>query len=341
MKHSELRQDIVSDDWILIAPGRLHNLNAFLEKKSKRKASPMRSCPFENRKPLENISENIILQIPAGKTAWKEKYSDNWKILVLQNKYPAVIHSERDTVVSKIGGFFNVAPGVGHHDLIITRGHYADFSCLSSNDAYHVFESFRDRYLMLLTDKNIEYISIFHNWGRSAGASVFHPHYQILAIPIVPPDIHHSLNGSERYMKTNGECVHCAMIKWERRQKKRIILETDEAIAFTPFVSRNPFEVRVFPKKHSPYFENTLDDELYEIAMVLKKTLFKIRKNLNDPDYNFFIHTSPMKDKKKYSFYHWHIEIYPIMTVRAGFEYDTGMWINVVDPDLAAKVIRK
>lgn len=301
----------------------------------------MRSCPFEGRKPLESVSENIILQIPAGKIAWREKYSHNWRVLVLQNKYPAVAHSERDVAVSKKGALFNVVPGVGHHDLVITRDHRTDFSGLSGNAAYNVFESFRDRYLMLLADKNIEYVSIFHNWGKSAGASVFHPHYQILAIPIIPPDIQHSLIGSEKYMKANGECAHCAMIKWERKQKKRIIFEMDKAIAFSPFVSRNPFEIRVFPKKHSPYFENTQDDELYETAAVLKKSLLKVKKNLNDPDYNFFIHTSPVKDKKRYFFYHWHIEVYPAMTIRAGFEYDTGMWINVVDPDLAARILRK
>lgn len=341
MKHSELRQDIVSGDWVLIAPGRLYNIDAFLKKKEKRKTSPVRFCPFENRKPLESVDENIILQIPESKTTWHEKYSRRWEILVLQNKYPAVAHSDRGVSLNKKSGLFNTVNGVGHHDLVITRDHRADFPDLTNSEAFNVLKSFRDRYLMLLADKNIEYISVFHNWGKSAGASIFHPHYQILAIPVVPPDIQHSLSGSERYMKKNGECVYCTMIKWEKKRKKRIIFETDSVIAFSPFVSRNPFEVRVFPKKHLPYFENTQDKELYGISAVLKKSLKKIKTNLNDPDYNFFIHTSPVKDKKKHSFYHWHIEIYPCITIRAGFEHDTGMWINIIDPDLAASTLRK
>lgn len=339
-RHSELRQDLVSGDWILFAPGRLqysHSLT-FLKKKPKRVVAPIQTCPFEE--PLKNVSEKIILSYEMPNTssradgAWK-----NWEILVLENKYPAVQYSP--IKLFSLRGPFIAVSGVGHHDLVITREHNVPFMRLSPEKAFHVFEAFRDRYLMLFADKNIAYVSIFHNWGPFSGASVYHPHYQIIGVPVVPPDISHSLEGSDRYFKKHKTCVHCKMIAWELKQKKRVILKTKRAIAIAPFVSRNQFEVRIFPLKHLPYFENSFDEDLHGVVDVLQKVLRKMHKNLNDPDFNFFIHTAPVENKKKHTHYHWHIEIYPKMNVRAGFEYGTGIEINSVDPDLAAKILRK
>ena len=130
------------------------------------------------------------------------------------------------------------------------------------------------------------------------------------------------------------------MIKFEQKEKKRIIFENESAIAFAPYISRSPFEIRIFPKKHLPYFENTYDKEMSAVVEALQKTLGSFKKNLKDPDYNFFIHTSPIKDKENYGHYHWHIEVIPHLAIRAGFELGTGLEINTVDPDEAAKILR-
>lgn len=131
------------------------------------------------------------------------------------------------------------------------------------------------------------------------------------------------------------------MMDWERKQKTRIIYENEGAVAFAPFVSRGPFELRVFPKKHLPFFENTYDHDMAFVVEALQKSLRNIKKDLGDPDYNFFIHTAPMQDKGKYTHYHWHIEIFPKLAIKAGFELGTGVDINIVDPDLAAKTLKK
>jgi len=137
-----------------------------------------------------------------------------------------------------------------------------------------------------------------------------------MAIPVITPDINHSLRGSARYFKKNkGKCVHCTMIAFERKNKKRILYENKGAIAFAPFVSKEPFELRVFPKNHLPYFENTLDVDLDYVVDALRVVLKKVKKNLKDPDYNFFIHTSPIKDKKDYKHYHWHVEVIPKFSI--------------------------
>ena len=131
------------------------------------------------------------------------------------------------------------------------------------------------------------------------------------------------------------------MIDWELKEKKRIIFENNGAVAFTPYVSRTPFEVRIFPKKHLPYFENTYDHDMEYVVEALQKSLRIIEKRLGDPDYNFFIHTAPVQNKENYRHYHWHIEITPIISIRGGFELGTGIEINDVDPDAAAKILKK
>lgn len=326
-KKSQLRQDLVSGDWIVIAPGRAKRPHQFIKKTIKRKASPKSSCPFED--PQKTGNGEPILMYGNGK----------WDLQIIENKYPAFTHQNICSVIMKSGPY-SVTDTGGHHELLITRDHNRNLSQLSRNQARQVLEAFRDRYLMLSADKCIAYISMFQNWGPTAGASVYHPHFQFIAAPIVPPDIMHSLRGSIRYYKNNRKCVHCVMIDWEKKYKKRIIYENSGAIAFTPFVSKSAFEVRVFPKKHLPYFENTLDSDMDYVSDALQNVLKKIRKNLHDPDYNFFIHTSPLKDKNKHKQYHWHIEIIPKTSLAAGFELGTGIDINSVDPDVAAGLLR-
>jgi UDPglucose--hexose-1-phosphate uridylyltransferase len=330
---SELRQDLVSGDWILIAPKRGKKPQTFLADRSNRTNKtyksyrPKKNCPFEN--PLKSHKPILVYESKRG-----------WELVVVENKYPAVVH-HKVCADSFRDGPYLVAEGIGHHDVIITRDHDKNFVDLKPSQANQVFEAFRDRYLMLLDDPCLAYISIFHNWGPAAGASVYHPHYQLLALPVVPPDIKHSLTGSLNYFKKYRRCVHCDIISYEQREKKRIIYENDGAVVFTPFVSREPFELRIFPQKHLPYFENTLDLELGYAVEALQTGLRKIKSKLSDPDYNFFIHTAPIQNKNKYKNYHWHIEVIPKTNISAGFELGTGIEINPVDPDEAAKILKK
>ncbi len=331
--NSELRQDLVSGDWIVIAPRRAKRPHQLFKKESKRKKAPLKDCPFENLKKSGQKEPILIYPQPTMPTG-------RWDVVIVENKYPAFIHKNACGEIFKTGPY-SVIEGIGHQDLVITRDHHKNFAHLDGETANLVFQAFRDRYLMLYDDSCIAYISIFHNWGPKAGASIYHPHYQLIAIPVVPPDVGHSLDGSARYFHKNKKCVHCTMIEWEKKKKERIVYENQGAIAFTPFVSREPFELRIFPKKHLPYFENTMDEDLEWVVDALQKSLMKIEKRLNDPDYNFFIHTAPIKDKNKYNHYHWHVEIQPKISISAGFELGTGIEITVVDPEEAARILKK
>lgn len=327
MKFSQLRQDAVSGDWIVIAPQRVKRPHAPLGSARRRRES-REQCIFED--PERSSGEKAVLTYGAG---------DRWTLKIVRNKFPAFRHRGVCAVPVRRGPY-TVTEGVGHHEIAVTRNHNRDFPDLSDNLAVQVFQAFRDRYLMLMNDECLAYISLFHNWGPSAGASIYHPHYQIIAVPVVPPDIEHSLEGSLRYFRREKRCVHCAIIQWERREKKRIIYENTGAIAIAPFASRVPYEMRIFPKVHLPYFENSFDHHLEYAVDALRVSLRLMRTALRNPDYNFFLHTAPILRKERYQSYHWHIEVLPKVNIAAGFELGTGLEINPVDPSDAAKILR-
>jgi len=324
----ELREDLVSGDWILMAPGRSRRPDQFFSKEEKKIPGPDK-CPFED--PQASGNAPAVIRLP-------EDPKKDWEIQVIPNKFPAVVSGE-SADIRKVGPYKTVS-GSGYHDVVITRDHYKNFSKLSPKQALNVLRVIQQRYRDVARDKRIAYVSIFHNWGAKAGASLYHPHYQIISIPVIPPDVNHSLVGSTRYFKKNKRCVHCDIISFEMKEKERIVFENEGAVVFTPYASREPFELRIFPKKHESFFEDSSENDLKSMAGALQKALSLLEKRFEGIDYNFFIHTAPIRDKKKFPHYHWHIEVQPKINTSAGFELSTGIEITSIDPNEAAAFIR-
>jgi len=324
---SELRQDLTSGDWVLIAPGRAARPKFLDEKKKPRTPSPKSACPFEDLKKSGNWPPVLVPPDEA-----------HWDIAVINNKYPAV---QRGTVCSVPfrQGIYHARTAVGTHHLLITRDHNRHFVDLAPAEAGKVFEVLQALHRMAAADKCAAYVSSFYNYGPEAGASVWHPHYQILTLPIIPPHNVHSLRGANDYFKKFGRCVRCDIIKVERRKKVRVIAENEHAIALAPYASKRPFEVNVLPKKHWPSFRETSPTAVRGVALVLQSAMRSMKKNVNDPDLNFFMHDTPL-DHKDYRHHHWHIEVIPHTSFDAGFEFSTQIEINVVDPDQAAAILR-
>jgi len=325
---SELRQDLTSGDWILLAPARASRPKFLSQKKKARKPLPKSSCPFEDLKQSGNWPPSLIYP--------NEK---NWKIAVIPNKYPAI---ERGAVCSVPfrQGIYHARTAVGTHSLLITRDHNRPFVDLNKAEAAKVFEVLQAMHGMAAKDRCAAYVSSFYNYGPEAGASVWHPHYQILSLPIIPPHTVRSLRGAADYFKKFGRCVRCDIIKVERKKKMRVIVENEYAIALAPYASKRPFEVSVLPKKHWASFRETPPAAVRGIALVLQSVLQRMKKSLQDPDLNFFIHDIPL-DHKDYRYHHWHIEVIPRTAFEAGFEFSTRIDINVVDPDQAAAILRE
>jgi len=323
---SEFRQDIVSGDWIVVAPERAKRPQQF-KNKIKRKSDIKSKCPFEDLKKSGNWP-------PVS--GWPN--IEKWKLIVIPNKFPILNHSEKCAIKTPRGPYYT-EEGVGHHDLIITKDHATPLYKIPATDMTQLMTIMQDQFVSYGEDRCLEYVSAFMNWGPKAGGSLVHPHLQLLATPIIPPDVTHSLHGSERYYKKNKKCPHCEVVRYERAEKARVIDENGSGIVVAPFASHTHFEIRIFPKRHNPSFEKITPTEKKEIGALLQSTLKRIAERLSDPDLNFFIHSAPIKNKSKYRFYHWHIEILPILKTNGGLELSTGVQVNSMPPEDVANFL--
>ncbi|OGY99464.1 MAG: hypothetical protein A2945_01240 [Candidatus Liptonbacteria bacterium RIFCSPLOWO2_01_FULL_52_25] len=324
----ELRQDLLSGDWVLVAPGRASRPDQFIKKKPRRVPAPKAKCPFEDLRASGNWPPLVAYP-----------NAERWEVVLLPNKYPALTHSSVCASPFRDGMYW-AKTGIGSHNLLVTRDHNKGFADLDRKTALKVFDVLQYWHREAAKDKCTAYTASFFNWGPSAGASIWHPHYQILSLPIVPPHNARSLHNAEHYFKKHHRCVRCDIIKEERKRKKRIVAENKHAIAVVPYAVKKPFEVSVLPKKHFPYFWKTPREVTRDVAFLLQAVLKKMKKNLHDPDLNFFVHDAPA-NHGKYGYHHWHIEVIPKVSIEAGFELSTGIDINVVEPETAVKVLRK
>lgn len=323
----ELRQDPLSGDWIILSPGRAARPETFgREQRRARSVTPKKNCPFED---LQKSGNGVVFEV------WPN--AKKWQIAVIPNKYPALVHGEACAVSFK-KGVYRAETGIGAHELIITRDHHKSFADINLATATRVLTMFQERY-RAMNDGCNAYAVAFLNYGPSAGASIGHPHYQILAVPFVPPHAARSIRAAREYFKNNDHCLRCGILREELKYRKRIVDENRDAIAFAPYASKRPFEVSVMPKKHFPKFEETPMPVMRGVAEALQKTLRRIRTRVGDPDLNFFIHSAPFS-KNGHQYHHWHVEILPNLSNLGGLEFATGIYINVVDPDNAAKILR-
>ena len=327
-KISELRQDLVTGDWVVIATGRAKRAEDFcLNKRQPIPEDPEKTCFLCY--PEETGQEKDVLIYSTA--------SGDWSLRVFPNKYPAFKTDEQLDVFEE-GPYFAME-GTGYHEIVDTRDHNRQIAQMNIMEVAEIVDAYQDRYIDLMGKKNVNYIEIYHNHGWEAGATANHPHSQLVAIPVISPYVRSELDGAENYYRQNKECVYCAMIAWEMEKKTRVVFENDEYLVFCPFASRVAFETWVIPKKHSPYFERLGNDSKLQLAEALQKAISKIWKGLNDPSYNFYLHTSPC-DGKDYPHYHWHIEILPRTSIWAGFELSTGVEISTIEPEKAAEFLR-
>lgn len=326
---TELRQDLVTGDWVVIATGRAKRPEEYAARgREIIEEDPSKPCIFCDPEELGQEEDILIYK----------KADGDWSLRVFPNKYPAFTRSRAPKHIEE-GPYFAM-DGTGYHELIVTRDHYRQIALLNVLEVAELVDAYQERYIDLMNKKSINYIEIFHNHGKEAGGSIVHPHSQLMAIPVISPYVQLELDGSENYYKANRECVYCTMAQWESENKKRVVFENDDFLAFCPFSSRSAFEVWVMPKKHNPYFERTADREKLALAEVFQKAINKIYKALGDPAYNFYFHTAPC-DGKDYRHFHWHIEILPRTSIWAGFELSTGIEISTIQPEAAAEYLRK
>jgi len=338
---SELRFDLISKDWVIIATGRAKKLAFFKKEKRTRIKIPKKNCPFCNietqKKPLLVYSQGkkILLK----KHIWSEIRGIPWTTLAIPNKFPALLPYPK-LEKRREGKFYQKMNAVGFCELVVTSDHEKHFPHFEISQVKEIFDVYQERYLALMKEPLVKYVSIFHNQGVGAGASQPHSHSQIITTPLIDIDLQKALFNSERYFKETKKCIYCQMDDWERKVRKRIVFENEGFLVICPFASKSAFEIIVSPKKHSSNFEKIKENEKWQLAEAFRIGLKTLYKGLADPEYNFYLHTAP-SDGGAYPYYHWHWTILPKTATLAGFELGTRMEISTIEPEKAAEYLRQ
>lgn len=318
----QLRQNIITGDWVIIAPERAKRPEDFIQAMPKTKSSP-KDCLF-----CPN----------GGAIKTKIQSASTKNVIVIPNKFPAFV--KKETIQFSGSELYYSQKSTGGHEVIIFANHYKDFAQLTEKEICQILEIYRQRLRFYNDQAQIEYTLIIHNHGFEAAASIDHPHSQILASSIMPPVILNELANCQKYFQENSSCPFCDMIATEQQEAERIVFENSDFIAFCFFAARMPFEIWVLPKKHLVNFEDFNQDKIQKLTEVLKMVLTQLSIALADPPYNFYLHTMPAKRDHLENFYHFHIEILPRLSRIGGYELGAGIWIDVVSPERAAEFLK-
>lgn len=322
----ELRQDPVTKKWVIIATERSKRPSDYFTQPVAKKGG---NCPF-----CEGNEAQTPPEITSYRNPGTHPDQPGWWIRVVPNKFAALNHDGMASVEQ--GSFYRTRPGTGVHEVIIeSTEHNATMAQYEQHQIEEIFRAWRERQNTLMQEPKIEYVQIFENVGGIAGASLEHPHSQVIATPLIPPVVFDELRGAEYFGQANGNCPYCEIIAQEIQDGRRKVAENDDFIAFCPFASRFPFETWIVPRQHMAGFNLMYDGNLPNLSRIVKETLMKLSGALQSPPYNMVLHTAPV-GYTEVPYYHWHLEILPRLTIVAGFEWGSGVYINPTPPEAAA-----
>lgn len=328
----ELRTDPISGRWVIIATDRAARPHDFTPPPVE--VNDQDRCPFCVGREAQTPPEVFAIREPGTAPD-----TPGWHVRVVSNKFPA-LRIEGDTARSTYGVFTRM-DGVGAHEVIIeTTDHHAHLGLLPVPHVAAVVGAYLQRYRDLDGDPRFEYTLLFRNHGRSAGASLSHPHSQLIALPVIPKRVAEELEAAERYFGRHAACVFCRMIQQELASGERVVYLNDRFVALQPYAARFPFETWILPREHAASFGDLAEPDVVSFTQVLRTALHSLHGCLNNPPYNFIVHTAPYVDHPRHS-YHWHVEIIPRLTQMAGFEWGSGFYINPVVPEHAAQFLRE
>jgi len=328
----ELRKDPITGRWVIISTDRGKRPMDFL--RDQVVAGDPKNCPFCPGHESKTPPELLVYGRNGGGAN-----TPGWSIRVVPNKFPALkIEGELDREGE---GLFDKMNGVGAHEVIVEApDHTASLATIPERALEDVLWAYRDRMLDLKNDKRFRYVLIFKNHGESAGATVDHPHSQLIALPIVPRRVREEVDSSWHYYDEKERCIFCDIIRQEMDTGERVVAENDHFITMTPYASRFPFEMWLLPKVHGSSYENNQSSMYASLSRMMKDVLMRMDATLDKPAFNFMIHTSPIGEEIN-DHYHWHVEIIPKLTKVAGFEWGTGFYINPTPPEEAARFLRE
>ena len=324
----ELRQNYFTKEWVIIATERARRPEELATHRAA-KVIPrfVEACPFcpgnENKTPPEVM---------------RTEADGKWQVRVVANKFAALspdiqpirtIHRSRRSMA-----------GFGVHDVIVdTPDHSQTMALMSDVHVANVLRTYKKLFDNLSLDPRIAHITIFKNHGGDAGASLEHPHSQLIATPVISHQVRERFHQALAHYDEYGECMFCQMIEEEMTEQSRVVLSTDRFVAFQPYASPTPFATHIFPRRHTSSFQDISPTEITDLATVLRTVLAKLYIGLENPDFNFTLRSAPI-EYVGVKHFHWYVSIIPRLTRVAGFELGSGMFINTVLPEAAAEFLR-
>ena len=327
---AEFRRDPITGRWVIIATERAHRPRQLGPASDSSLPQP---CPF--------CTGNEALTPPEvwANRADSQANRPGWRVRVVPNKYPAL---EPGDPWQKIhDGFYQSQPGLGVHEVIIEcPDHLVHMAELADEKFTDILRAYRERLAALSRDPRWRYLLIYKNQGDRAGATFEHLHSQLVALPSVPREALDEIAGAEAHFAASGRCIYCEIIERELADGARVIFAHDQFIALCPFAPRFAYETWILPRTHDAVFLECSDQALKECARALRETLRRLNRALDDPPFNYFIHSLPSHVSATQC-YHWHLEITPQLFRAAGFELGSGSNINGVAPEAAAKRLRE
>jgi len=327
----ELRKDPITGRWVIIATDRAKRPSDFI----RQPVPPARQtvCPFDWGNEAKTPPEVLAYRDGTGRDA------PGWRVRVVPNKFP-VLGIEGD--LNRQGeGMYDKMNGIGAHEVIIESPEHAlTLAELPERQIEDVLRAAQDRVNDLKRDRRFRYIILFKNHGEAAGASLEHPHSQLIALPVIPRSARDETDAAREFYEQKERCIFCDIIRQESASGTRMVTETERFAVLEPYAPRFPFETWILPKEHASHFEDSDQPTLQNLAWVLRTTLRKLNKVLERPAYNLMVHSAPVQEPFL-PYYHWHIEIIPKLTKVAGFEWGTGFYINPTPPEESARFLRE
>jgi len=338
----ELRHDPIQKRWVIIVTERDRRPNDFENTHATKD-----SLVFDPFQP--GNEEHTPAEIMAIRDKNSKANEPGWSVRVVPNKFPALkIEGELEREGM---GLYDKMNGVGAHEVIIETPELSEtIDKMADKQLINMLTIYRDRLNDLKRDARFRYILIFKNHGAQAGATLAHPHSQIIATPVTPKAVANELASAKDYYFVKERCLFCDLMKQELLDKERIVIQNEHFVVYCPYASRFPFEMMLLPRKHSHDFGSMDEGLVSALAKTLKQAMKKLTIALEDPPFNLMVHTAPnITGRSRRPTYwdtleddwHWHIEITPRMTNLAGFEWGTDFYINHVSPEEAAKHLRQ
>jgi UDPglucose--hexose-1-phosphate uridylyltransferase len=318
---SQLRKDPIVGRWTIIATERARRPAAFVDPQTT--ATDQKDCPY-----CRDIRSPGVYEFQGVKVI-------NSSSPILDGSKPFERHGH---------GLYDICHSYGHHEIVLeTPEHTANMADLPPQQIKAVLQTYCLRMQTHRKDLHTEYVLAYKNYGVAAGSrNIGHSRSQIMAVPVLPMRVKDKTRGAENYFDYHERCLFCDMVSQELRDGARVVVENEDFLVITPFASRFPFETWVLPKKHHCDFADGLKGHEDSLASIMKDILMRFKIGLNDPAYNYMIHTAPVKNPGSYKdYYHWHIEVMPRLTRVAGFERGTGFYICPIPPEMSAVFLKE